>query len=183
MTPEDILNFWFVQSGPKMWFAKSDAFDADIRRRFEEVSIRIAAKCAEGLHKWEARPESTLALILALDQFPRNMYRNTPAAFAWDETARLVAQRLVDKGWDLKLSQMQRSFAYLPFEHSERLEDQDKSVKLFESRIDDANMVKYARTHYDVIKEFGRFPHRNAIIGRESTAEETAFLEAGGFAV
>lgn len=177
----EILSFWFDEAGSKRWFAKSDAFDAEIRQRFEDVAIRLAAEAGDAVHAWEAAPRSALALIIALDQFPRNMYRDTPAAFAWDKRALPVANRMVDRGDDLKLSQDERAFAYMPFMHSEDLADQDRCVELMDARLDNESNLRHAIAHRNVIRQFGRFPHRNIILGRESTGAEIAFLDKGGY--
>mgnify|MGYP000580846544 FL=1 len=183
MTPDQhILSFWFTQSGPKKWYAKSDAFDAEIRAKFESMAIDLAAKTSPGPHPWEDRPESSLSLIIALDQFPRNMYRDTPAAFAWDERARLAAGRMIDKGWDLKISQDRRAFIYMPYMHSEDLDDQNHCVALIDSRLDSESSLHHAKAHRALIEQFGRFPHRNKILGRESTPAEIQFLADGGYA-
>lgn len=142
----------------------------------------LAAKLARPPHAWEDRPESTLALIIALDQFSRNMYRGTPAAFAWDLRALGVSERLVEKNWDIKLPQSQRAFAYMPYMHSEDLAMQDKCVDLMDSRIDARDSLQHAEAHRMLIERFGRFPHRNEILGRESTEEEIKFLADGGYA-
>lgn len=179
---QDILTFWFIEAGPKSWFTKSDAFDALVRRRFESRAIDLAAKTAKPPHDWEDRPESTLALIIALDQFPRNMYRDTPAAFAWDDLALGVTNRMVEKGWDLQIPQDRRSFVYMPYMHSEKLTDQNRCVELIASRLDSESNLRHAKAHRMLIERFGRFPHRNDILGRDSTAEEVKFLREGGYA-
>jgi len=141
----------------------------------------MAAQSQKSVHDWEQAPDSQLALIIALDQFPRNMYRGTQAAFAWDGLALASAKRMTDKGWDLKIPQDRRSFIYMPFMHSEDLKDQDMSVKLIDSRLDSDSSLHHAREHRKVIRKFGRFPHRNIILGRESRIEELKFLENGGY--
>ena len=184
MEPEHILRFWFSERAAKYWFKSSDAFDAEIRREFESAAIALAAVQAEGkqAHKWEAQnPEAHLALIIALDQFPRNMYRDTPAAFAWDGFALAAAKRMIARKTDIHLPQKQRSFAYMPFMHSEELADQETCVRLSDARLDDEGTLKFAKIHRDIIARFGRFPHRNEILGRETTPEEQAFLDDGGF--
>lgn len=181
-TDQDILNFWFVESGPKKWFQKSDAFDAQIRTRFEDSAVALARQTSDGPHIWEDRPDSTLALIIALDQFPRNMYRDTPAAFAWDSLARDVSDRMVDKGWDLKINQDRRAFVYMPYMHAEDLNFQNKCVDMMDQRIDDPSNLHHAKAHRQLIEKFGRFPHRNDILGRQSTEEEAQFLADGGYA-
>ena len=178
MTPEDVLTFWFEESGPKQWFKKSDAFDADIRRRFEDLVLSVSTDAA----RWTDTPENLLALIVALDQFPRNMYRGTKAAFAFDDKALSNAQTMTDKGWDLKIDQSRRSFAYMPFMHAETMAAQNECVRLMDMRLENENNLHHAKEHRKVIERFGRFPHRNEILGRESTAEEIAFLKSGGYA-
>ena len=183
--PGDILRFWFGASAEKHWFKSTDAFDAEVRREFETTAIALAAEhvSTRSAHSWESQsPEAHLALILALDQFPRNMYRDTPAAFAWDKYACAAAKRMVDRKTDIHLTQKQRPFAYMPLMHSEKLEDQDACVALCDARLEDGNTLKFAEIHRDIISRFGRFPHRNVILGRTSLPEEKAFLEAGGFA-
>lgn len=182
--PEDILRFWFSERAAKQWFRGSDAFDAEIRYEFESTAIRLAADQVEkkSAHAWEDQSaESHLALIIALDQFPRNMYRDTPAAFAWDRYALAAAKRMVDRKADIHLSQTQRSFAYMPYMHSENLADQESCVHLSDARLDDGNTLRSAVMHRDIIARFGRFPHRNKILGRKTRPEEQAFLDKGGF--
>lgn len=182
-SPDDILNFWFVESESKDWFKKSDAFDAEIRERFEPVAIDLAANLrARSLHPWEVMPESALALIIALDQFPRNMYRDTIAAFAWDDLALGASSRMVDVGHDLKIDQPRRAFCYMPFMHSEDIANQNRCVDLMDKRLDNKDNHEHAVKHRQLIEKFGRFPHRNDILGRESTIDETMFLKEGGYA-
>jgi len=130
---------------------------------------------------WETTPETMLALIIVLDQFSRNMYRGTKAAYAWDKQALGAAQRMVDKGWDLKIPQEKREFIYMPFMHAEELKAQNDCVRLVDSRLSDANTLHHAKEHRKIIKRFGRFPHRNVIIGRANTVEEEKFLKQGGY--
>ena len=184
---DSLLHAWF-QGEPDTWRAawfKADPdFDAALRRDFGA----LAEACAAGQHaEWAATPEGALALCLALDQLPRNLHRGTAAAFAADERARAVArQAVVARGLDRALPPMQRIFLYLPFEHSEAMEDQDLSVTLFEGLRDDPRCaapgasIDYAWRHRAVIERFGRFPHRNAALGRASTPAEQAWLAAGG---
>jgi len=177
VTPQDILTFWFVEAGADRWYKKSDAFDADIRRKFEDTAISLAADGSS----WEAAPESTLALIIVLDQFSRNMYRGTLAAFAWDDKALRAAQVMVDKGWDLKIPQDRREFIYMPFMHAENIAAQNDCVRLVASRLNDVSTLHHAEEHRKLIKRFGRFPHRNAMLGRASTQDEENFLKQGGY--
>lgn len=173
----DILSFWFDEAGPKKWFAVSDAFDAGIRARFEAVSIRIAAHKTLSINS----PKTGLAVIIALDQFSRNMYRGTAAAFAWDHKALSYAEIMTEKGWDLKLTQSERSFVYMPYMHAEDRAMQAKSVELVDRYLDDANTLFHAKAHQKLIEQFGRFPHRNDILRRTSTEEEQAYLREGGY--
>lgn len=180
--PEDILAFWFSEEAQKRWFQSTDAFDATIRMRFENTAMQLASTTASRPHAWEAQsPQAHLALIIALDQFPRNMYRDTPAAFAWDGLALGASKRLIAMRRDLKLSMAERPFAYMPLMHSENIEDQNECVRLCDSRLETDNTLKFAIIHRDIIEQFGRFPHRNAVLGREMTPEEQAFLDDGGF--
>ncbi|HMN75424.1 MAG TPA: DUF924 family protein [Burkholderiaceae bacterium] len=183
-----VLDFWFGAPGsatdgkPRAeWFRKSDAFDRAIERGFAPL---IEAALAGGLREWDAQPASALARIVLLDQFTRNVFRGTPRAFAGDALALAAARALVADGRDLALPPQQRAFAYLPFEHAEDLAMQDESMRLY-TRLDGeaqgfAGTLDYARRHRAIIERFGRFPHRNAILGRASSAEEIAFLEQPG---
>jgi uncharacterized protein (DUF924 family) len=171
-----VVAFW-RQAGPDKWFSKSDAFDAEIRSRFLPT---YEAAAAGHLGSWEDTPEGALALLLVLDQFPRNMFRADKRAFAADPLARQVADRAIARGFDQKFPPAERSFFYLPFEHSEQLADQERCIALFQV-MGDAELLKWAELHTDIIRRFGRFPHRNAALGRTTTAEEQAFLDGGGF--
>jgi len=177
MNPADVVTFW-TEAGPKAWYKKKTAFDAEIRRRFE--ALHFAASRGE-LDGWAETAEGALALLLLLDQFPRNMFRGSPHAFATDPLARQVARAAVDRGFDQQVAPELRQFFYLPFEHSEHLEDQDHSVALCAAS-GDADLLKWARLHRDIIARFGRFPHRNASLARTTTEQEQAFLKSGGFA-
>ena len=174
--PEAVLSFW-REAGPKRWFAVDLAFDAEIRERF--LATHEAA-AAGRLSAWEDTAEGVLALVIALDQFPRNMFRGTARAFSTDPLARAVARRAIEHGFDRAIPMPERNFFYLPFEHSENLADQELCFTLTEAT-GDAEAVKWAKIHLDVIRRFGRFPHRNAALSRISTPEEIAFLEGGGF--
>ena len=178
MTPETVLAFWYEEAGPKHWFQQSDAFDANIRQRFEETTLSLATDAGA----WTETAEASLALIIALDQFPRNMYRGTKAAFAFDDKALGYAQAMTDKGWDLKIDQSRRAFVYMPFMHAENLAAQNECVRLMDMRLDNENNLHHAKEHRKVIERFGRFPHRNEILGRKSTPEEAVFLKSGGYA-
>ena len=172
MTAQDVLGFWFG-ANPKAWFEKNPAFDDEVRARFLPLYERAASG---GLKAWLENAESCLALVILLDQFPRNMFRGSARAFAADALAREAARTLVERGWDRSMSPERRTFAYLPFEHSEALEDQELSVRLFEGNPN----AEWARKHWEIIRRFGRFPHRNAVLGRESTAAEIEFLKEPG---
>jgi uncharacterized protein (DUF924 family) len=174
--PADILAFW-REAGPDKWFKKDTAFDADIRTRFLATYETAAAG---KLSDWEATPDGALALLIVLDQFPRNMFRGDARTFAADPFARTVADRAIARGFDQRFAPAERSFFYLPFEHSEDTADQDRCVGLCRAT-GDADLLKWAERHADIIRRFGRFPHRNAMLGREMTAEERTFLDGGGF--
>ncbi|HEX6012488.1 MAG TPA: DUF924 family protein [Geminicoccaceae bacterium] len=173
---EDVLSFWFAPDGRERWFEPDPAFDAEIARRFAPM---VGDAAAGRLDAFAGEPRGALALCVLLDQFPRSIWRGTPRAFAQDEAARRVADRAVAAGLDRDLPPEQRLFLYLPFEHSESLADQERSVALM-AGLGDAEWLDYAVRHRDVIARFGRFPHRNAVLGRESTPEEAAFLAEPG---
>jgi uncharacterized protein (DUF924 family) len=173
---DDVLAFW-TEAGPEKWYKKDDAFDHAIRDNF--LSTYEAA--AEGrLSSWEGEPDSALALVIVLDQFPRNMFRDSPRAWAADPLARDVADAAIDQGFDQAIDKELRAFFYLPFMHSEDIDDQDYCVELCRALGNEGNL-KYAEIHADVIRRFGRFPHRNPVLGRETTPEEQAYLDGGGF--
>jgi uncharacterized protein (DUF924 family) len=178
--PADITTFW-TTAGPAKWFAKSAAFDDAIRLRFEPV--HHAAARGEYL-AWEQTADGALGLLLLLDQFPRNLYRGSAHAFATDSLARAIAGRAIEARMDQASPAQLRPFFYLPFMHAEDLADQDRSVALYEAHdaeTGDIDSLRAAVTHRDIIKRFGRFPHRNAVFGRVSTPEERVFLAGGGF--
>ncbi len=177
MSPHDIVQFW-ADSGPGRWFKRDAAFDAELRARFEAAHHGAARG---EMAFWEGTDEGALALLLLLDQIPRNLYRNSPHAFATDGLAVRVADRARASGFDMEIALPLRIFFYLPFEHAENLALQAQSVALFET-LGDAEYLKYAILHRDIIARFGRFPHRNSVLGRATTAEEQAFLDGGGFA-
>jgi uncharacterized protein (DUF924 family) len=172
--PRQVLDFWFKETDPKLWFANDAAFDARIRARFEETWR--AARDGH-LEDWKASAEGALALIVVLDQFSRNMFRAKAEAFSTDALARAAADRAVRHKFDLEMPVTVRAFFYLPFMHSENLADQDRSVALIGERIGkDSTNYPFAIGHRDLIVRFGRFPARNAALGRPSTPEEAAFL-------
>jgi uncharacterized protein (DUF924 family) len=173
---QDIVAFW-LQAGRDKWFRRDDAFDADIRARF--LAAHEAA-AAGRLSAWRASAEGTLALLLLLDQFPRNMFRASARAFATDPLAREIARGALDQGFDRMVEPALRGFFYLPLMHSEDVADQERCVALYRAAQDDDGL-KYADMHADIIRRFGRFPHRNSVLGRKTTAEEQVFLDGGGF--
>ena len=184
---QQVLDFWFgapgsPQAGQRRpeWFRKSDAFDASIRDRF----LGTYEQAATGrLAHWSAAARPLLALIVVLDQFPRNMFRGSPRSFATDNAALAAAERMVGCGWDLELAPLERSFAYLPFEHAENRAAQKRSMHLFGALAREAayaDLLEWARKHHVIIERFGRFPHRNAMLGRASTPEEIEFLNQPG---
>ena len=185
--PDGILDFWFGPVGSaererprEVWFKGGAAYDELLRDSFLEDQQRAAAGEYDA---WTNSPEGTVALLLLLDQLPRNLYRGTPQAFATDARAREIAGITVPRGFDQLLPPVWRWFVYLPFEHSESLADQERSVALFAAlpaTPEHDEPKDYAKRHYDVIQRFGRFPHRNAILGRESTPEEIEFLKQPG---
>ncbi len=185
MRPADVLEFWFgtadvraqIASDPR-WFGKDPAFDAQVRERFGAL---IEDACAGRLAA--EVPEQALACLIVLDQFTRNVWRDTARAFEGDALALALARRIVDAGWDRGFGAVQRWFCYLPFEHSESLADQDEALRLFEGLRDDpvaGGAYEWAVRHRDVIRRFGRFPHRNGILGRASTDDELEFLRQPG---
>ncbi len=173
-TPEEIIRFWFSDNVRPLWFASTPEFDRALTKEYL-TTYQAAAKGQ--LEEWRANPEGALALIIALDQFPLNMFRGRPESFMTEAQAREVATEAVNKGFNERLTKAQRVFMYLPFMHSETLADQDRSVALFEKDGND-NGLHYARHHRDLIRRFGRFPHRNAILGRNSTQEELDYLNS-----
>lgn len=176
MGPDGVLEYWFGALGWDEWFRQSDAIDQEITRRFRDLHLDLARRCDD---RWLSDAEATLAAILVFDQFPRNIYRGTPLAFATDCLALALANRAVEQGFDQAVVPERRPFFYLPFEHSERIEDQDRSVAYFEA-LGIPLYLDYAERHRQVIREFGRFPHRNPILMRESTPEERDYLSRPG---
>jgi uncharacterized protein (DUF924 family) len=176
-TADDVLAFWRA-AGEKKWFAKDEAFDAEIKARFLPT---YEAAAAGKLSDWETTPEGALALVIVLDQFPRNMFRGDARAFAADAAARAVADRALPRGFDSGVPADERMFFYLPFEHSETMADQERCCGLFEA-LGNADLLRWAELHADIIRRFGRFPHRNAVLGRTTTPAEKAYLDSDGFA-
>lgn len=178
--PADVVAFWRA-AGPDKWFAKSDSFDAEIAARFEPAHHAAARLELEG---WADSAEGSLALLLLLDQFPRNIWRGSAHAFATDPLARSITSAAIAAGHDLATDPALRVFFYLPLEHSEDLDDQDLCLAKCGALDAESGSEwsKWAQLHRDIIARFGRFPHRNACLGRQSSADEAAFLASGGFA-
>ncbi len=175
---DEVLAFWFSERVEPLWFSSDRMLDAELRERFGAL---VAAAGEGALDDWLETPEGALALVILLDQFPRNIYRGTAAAFAADAKARVVADRALALGHDHQVEPARRMFFYLPFEHSEQLADQERSLALF-TALGDPELLDYAVRHHEIIVRFGRFPHRNAVLGRPSTAQEQAFLTQPGSA-
>jgi len=177
----DVVRFW-REAGAERWFDKDAAFDEAIRARFEP--LHHAAARGE-LDDWGGDAEGALALALLFDQFPRNLYRNSAHAFATDPLARKAAAQAIERGFDAQIPPDLRSFFYMPFTHSENLAEQDRAVALHQAlarETGDGDSARWAVIHRNIITRFGRFPHRNRALGRTTTPEEQAFLDAGGFA-
>lgn len=175
-TPQSIVGFWRA-AGESRWFHNDPLFDAQVRRQLGHAH----EAAADGmLDDWIDSPEGALALLILLDQVPRNIFRGTPSAFETDDDARFVAEVSLGAGYDRRVPKRMRGFFYLPFMHSENLADQERCVALYEE-LKNPVALRYAQIHYDAIRRFGRFPHRNPILGREMTPEEQRYLDEGGF--
>lgn len=171
-----MLDFWRA-AGPKRWFCKDEGFDSQFRARF--LGAHEAARRGE-LGGWQQHPDGALALLILLDQFPRNAFRGTARMFESDAQARDIARDATGKGFDHRFDESLRNFFYLPFMHSENLADQDLAVEM--ARPLGGEALRYAVMHREIIERFGRFPHRNAVLGRTTTPAEQLFLDSGGFA-
>lgn len=180
--PDEILNFWFLQAGPTAWYKVSAAFDARMRRKYARTVEREARAYEKARHAWLDSPDHGLALILLFDQFPRNIWRGSGRAFAYDALGRDAAARMIEKGFDWVLPEERRAFVYMPFMHSEELADQHRCIELASERLSGDGTASHARKHCEVIERFGRFPYRNEALGRGNTADETAYLDGGGYA-
>jgi len=178
--PEEILKFWLDEAGPGKWYVQEEALDEEIRRRF----LTTWEAVGEGRFSlWLTYPSGVLAYIILADQFPRNMFRGDPRSFATDRAAITAAKAAIAKGWDMKIDEPARQFFYLPLMHSECVTDQDRCVRLMLERMPKtgANNMTHARAHREVIRQFGRFPYRNAVLGRCPTRQERTYLAEGGY--
>jgi uncharacterized protein (DUF924 family) len=175
-TPAAVIDFW-REAGYEKWFKADPEFDKEVRERFARVH---EAASAGTLDSWASTAEGALALVIVLDQFSRNIFRGTARAFATDAAAREVARQALARNFDREVDPAMRGFFFLPFMHSENLADQEYCVELYRA-IDDEEGIKFAEIHRDAIARFGRFPHRNEMLGRKSSADEIAYLDAGGF--
>jgi uncharacterized protein (DUF924 family) len=172
ITSQNILDFWYSKEMQGRWFASTPVLDQEIRDKFEALWRKAAAG---ELDQWKDSPEGCLALIIVLDQFPLNMYRGKAVSFKTGQQAIDVAKHAIENGFDRRLTAERLAFLYMPFMHSENLEDQDLSVRLFEAAKLESNL-RFALHHRELIRKFGRFPHRNSVLGRQSTSEETEYL-------
>jgi len=175
--PSEVVRFWLAQSD-KVWFTADPAFDAEVKDRFAGLVERARAG---HLDDWAESPEGALALVILLDQMTRNIHRDSPEMFAADGKALGIAKQAIAKSFDEDLPKHKRRWLYMPFMHSEDLADQERSIELF-TRSDISESIPFAVDHADIIRRFGRFPHRNVLLGRQTTPEEAAFLAEGGFA-
>ena len=172
-TIAEVLTFWFEEAGPDRWFSSSGEFD----RACGRFAGAVADARGGHLDDWQSSPEGSLALCLLLDQLPRNLFRGTPEAFASDPAARAAADRAINQGHDLAVPEGRRVFLYMPFQHSESLDDQRRAVRLITERTpSNLDLIDYACLHLSIIRWFGRFPHRNAVLGRSNTPDEATFL-------
>lgn len=177
ITPAGILAFW-QEAGPGKWFKKDPGFDQAIAARYGNA---VEQAMTGALDHWSETPTGSLALVLVLDQFTRNMWRDDGRAFSGDDQALAVAERAIEKGQDFLISLDDRQWLYMPFMHSERLDVQRQGLVYFKDRLEDPNTFDFAVLHCDIIEKFGRFPHRNGLLGRETTSDEEVFLAEGGF--
>jgi uncharacterized protein (DUF924 family) len=175
--PQDVLSFWQA-AGPQRWYVKDAAFDRELTERFLPTWQRAATG---ELDRWLESDAGALALVIVLDQFPRNMFRDDSRAFSTDAKAREAAVTAINNGVDRRVDGDMRQFLYVPFMHSETLADQERCISLFQERGGNPDNLKFAEIHADIIRRFGRFPHRNRVLNRATTRDEQAFLDSGGF--
>jgi len=180
VTPDDVINYWIDEVGPKGWYAGGADLDVQVRDRFADL-WQEAREGALGL--WLTWPKGTLAYLIVTDQFPRNMWRGEGAAFATDKNARAAAKQAIERDWDMRIPEPERQFFYMPMMHSENLIDQDRCVRLMATRLKDtgADNLRHARAHRHIIRLFGRFPYRNDALGRLPSAAETAWIRDEGY--
>ena len=180
--PEEVLQFWLDEIGPKGWYDASDTLDATIRDKFQDT---WQADCEGKFSLWLTYPSGALAYIILTDQFSRNMFRDTGKAFSSDKISLAAAKSAIDKGWDMRIDEPARQFFYMPLMHSENLCDQDRCVRLMCERMPEtrANNLLHARAHREVIRKFGRFPFRNDALDRAGTASEREYIAGGGYGV
>ena len=178
--PEEILAFWLDEVGPSGWYEGGDELDKKVQDRFLDDYNRMVGG---SLSLWLTYATGTLAYIVLADQFSRNMFRDTPKAFATDKIAKAAAKAAINKGWDLRIDGTARQFFYMPLVHSECLEDQDRAVRLFMTRMPEtgAHNLLHAKAHREIIRKFGRFPTRNAALSRDTSQSEAEFLDEGGY--
>lgn len=176
ITPAQILDYWYSERMQKHWFASTPAIDQEIRDRYQALWAQAAAGA---LDHWQDSPEGALALIIVLDQFPLNMFRNQPESFRTEQQAVAVAKVAIDRGYDAQLPKERLAFLFMPLMHSENLADQDLSVAMF-AKYDLTGNLRFAEHHREIVRTYGRFPHRNAILGRASRPEEEAYLRSEG---
>ena len=174
---DQILDFWFGELQPEAWFTRNEAVDRTIAERFADLHHRLAGAVPQEAFE---QPRAALAAIILFDQFPRNMFRGTPRAFETDDLAAQLSRNALDNGFDQDFGQAEKQFLFMPLMHSEVLGDQERCVMLFEG-LGDEESLRYAVDHRNIIARFGRFPHRNSILGREATPDEAAFLEVDSF--
>jgi uncharacterized protein (DUF924 family) len=170
---DEVIRFWFEELEPASWFARDEHVDAQLRARFESLHDAVSRR---DLEMALAGPRDALATVIVLDQFSRNLFRNSPRAFATDDMALAISRSAIERKWDLQLVPSQRMFLYMPFQHAEDMAIQDKSIELF-TALGNAQAADYAGQHREVIRQFGRFPHRNAALGRKSTPAEVEFMQ------
>ncbi len=179
---DDVLNFWFGEETREQWFKKDTAFDQIIVERYLNLVDFTAHEIDQnGIAPWEGEPRGDLASIIVLDQFPRNIFRDSAKAFAYDDKALALTRRAMERESDVALPDGQRPFIYMPLMHAEDLEAQELSVVVFKERFAEPENLPWAIEHHDIIKRFGRFPHRNPLLGRESTEDEIQYMDGGGF--
>jgi uncharacterized protein (DUF924 family) len=172
VSPQNILDFWYSKEMQGRWFSSTPALDDEIRNKFEPLWRKAAAGELEG---WQETPKGCLALTIVLDQFPLNMFRGKAESFSTEQQAVRIARQAIDKGYDRRLPAGRLAFLYMPLMHSENLADQDLSVRLFEAEKLESNL-RFAQHHRELIRKYGRFPHRNSMLGRQSTPEEIEYL-------